>query len=238
MNKIKTEITSLFPLKTISFEEANLSGIDFDYKGLSVKIQEFKPELKKEIFGIDVYKNGSIYYQTKQKADKHLRESVQSHHYLKLKSYPTNNFLDNLKTFEFKRFVTKLILLNYDSCPQTIFEIHEKAPKPIWSQFISHYKYSNLKFVKLQEESNKVLSKLLLKGFKNYSDNRMHSLLEMFEITKLYYNSNGLRYSLYVTMLESFYVNERNNKSKYFSERLFLRIFNLDLFKGLMNHDG
>lgn len=205
----------LYPLNTTeSFED---SGELLNFNGLRLSIVKFTEQYKFDLLRVRVQDlGGSWSWETN--SDSSYDEALTSRNLIKFDCFPGNGFLSDLKTYEFTNLVSKLILLNYGNCPQIIYR--DVKGKGI-SCSKKHHKYLNRKFVILSKNANDIFAKTVKKAFERFhSDKRIHVLLELFEITQMYGSSTGLRFSIYTTIFESFFVSERYSVKKLFARRL------------------
>lgn len=219
MKKIISQHTYLYPIYTVNYDQFVPNDLIFKLKGLEAEIIEFSKNKKKEVLGYQVEKRGAYYCSTTP-APKHLHEAIESHHALVFRSYPEIDFLSDLKTFHFRQFVEKCMLIVYNRAPECIFDICENAEKPVWFTSHRHNKYDDHQFVQLTSDNTRILGELLLNGFKNYSDKKIQSCLDLYA-TSCFKNLNlGLKGSLLVTILESFFAPDNPELKYKFSMRL------------------
>lgn len=187
---------------------------------MTFSVENFTDEFKGELLNVKVYKNGSPYYVSNPSVSREYKDTLSSHHILRFKNFSSSELDLDIKTYEYRRLIERLLLLTFGSCPQVIFDRPRNYVIDTWGRFIRHSKFLNRKFVKLEEHKVNEFFSLIEICFNNLPHKRINAILELFEHSQLYGNSPGLRNSMYVTIMESFFVEEHQGVRRKFANRL------------------
>ena len=220
---IETEqkhIEYVIPINTIERVDSQFLGCKELNNGMQFSIESFTDEFKSKLLNAKVYKNGSPYYVSNPKVNREYRCALSAHHILRFKNFPTDGLNPNIKTFEYRKLIERLILLVFESCPQVIFDRPKNYQQDTWSRFIRYSQFLNRKFVRLEEHKVNQLFELIEICFNDLPNKRINAILELFEHSQLYGNSPGLRNSMFVTIMESFFVQEHQGVRRKFANRL------------------
>lgn len=160
------------------------------------------------------------HYVSKPRVDKVLRDVLMAHHVIRFYYYPNSKLNQNVKTYEYRKLVERLILVVFGSCPQIVFDRPKNYNVDTWAKFIRHSRFLNRRFVELEESRVKLFFELAEICFDAYPNKKINAVLELFEHSQLYGASTGLRNSMFVTILESFFVAEHDGVKTKFANRL------------------